>query len=217
MFVRRQRAPSVGALLLSIYLMGCSPEVSNESCLPGPAPECGQPCNWPCGCGDPVSEACLPGDRLAKAQGSCLLVQQVCRPAACIDSYNAPADARCAANCSDVKLAYAEAQQRAQVAGAVSGRPPLAPGPYNGSSSCEPADCVVTSGHCELGLDTCWYLGPPIEELDSLAEFYVELGCPADLACDCPAPPADVSCEASEAGFEIWGSSETFSHACVVH
>lgn len=196
--------------------MACSEPWAAESCLPPPAPECGQPCQSPCGCSEPVSEACLPGDRLARANGSCLSVQQVCSPGACIDEPNRT-DARCAANCSDVKLAYAAARQRSGVAGAVSGRAPLEPGPYNGSSSCEPGDCVVTPGYCDLGLDTCWYLGPPIEELEQLAKLYVELGCPADLTCDdCPAPPANVTCEMSEVGFEVWGRSGRFSHACVV-
>lgn len=196
--------------------MDCSSDWATETCMAGPAPECGQPCQSPCGCSDPISEICLPGDRLARARGSCLLVEQVCRPGACIDFYNLKNEARCAANCSDLKIAYAEALKQGQ-AGVVSGRGPLEPGPYNGSSSCEPGDCVVTPGHCDLGLDLCWYLGPPIEKLERLAEFYVELGCPADLTCDCAAPPSDVSCEMSEEGFEIWGTGGKYSHACVIH
>lgn len=198
--------------------VACSgPEVATEGCLPSPAPVCGQPCTNPCGCSAPVSAMCFAGDRLARPEGSCLRVQQVCSPGACIDDGSSLTnDARCATTCSDVKLAYALAGRRAGALGAVSTRPPIQPGAYNGSSSCEPDSCVVIPGHCELGLDLCWYLGPHIEELEQLSRMYVELGCPADSTCDCQAPPVNVSCETSNTGFEVWGRSGTFSHACVV-
>ena len=215
MLIRRTHVTFAGGLLLSICLQACSTdEPAIIDCLPQPEPPCGQPYQSPCGCvGGPVTNTCLPDDLLVRGDGSCAL----CRPGACIDASSSYPLARCAATCSDIKLAYANARTRAQVGGAVSGRASLEPGPYNGSSSCEPADCVVTPDHCEVGLDLCWHIGPPIEELERLAEFYVELGCPADLSCNCAAPPANVTCEVSQEGFEIWGSAGKFSHACVIH
>ena len=206
-------APLAGWLLLgSCFSDGGGLE--SEECLPSPAPACDQPCQHACGCSAPT-EACV-GDHLVAPHGNCVAVRQVCRPGACIDDPNRLGDARCAANCQDVKLAYARARSEAGIYAAVSGHEPLGPGPYNGSSSCEPADCVVTPGHCNAGLDTCWYLGPPIEKLERLAELYIELDCPADLTCDCPAPPNNVTCEMSQEGFEVWGRFGKFSHACVV-
>ncbi|HEY0467277.1 MAG TPA: hypothetical protein VGC79_23920 [Polyangiaceae bacterium] len=92
----------------------------------------------------------------------------------------------------------------------------IAPGTYNYSHQCEPADCqTLTTTYCQPGLGACWYLGKPQPKLDQLAMAYESLGCPGAGSCDCPDPLVNAACETNSEGYQVWGGDH-FTEACVV-
>lgn len=215
-----------GLVTLVVALLGaCSDDsdVDERCAFPGDAPMCGQQCTNPCGCScrQPPGPHCSGDQILECVQGTwgpCYQPRAPCASGTCLEHKNTT-PTHCAADCEELRQTYVDVLAEGHVAVVESGSPGLAPGAYNYSNFCSPDDCsTTTTGHCQLGLGGCWYLGKRIPMLDQLALGYETLGCSANTSCDCPAQMVSATCEGKSDGWEVpegpW--LKHYNRACVV-
>lgn len=211
-------------VMLAVALLGaCSDDskVDERCAFSGNAPMCGQPCTNPCGCACKFAGTYCSGDQILQcvegSMGACYQATP-CAPGTCLNEKDATV-AHCTTDCEELRQTYTDVLAEGHVAVVESGSDGLAPGAYNYSNYCSPADCsTTTAGHCELGLGGCWYLGKPIAYLDQLAVGYETLGCSANTSCDCPAQRVSATCEGKLGDWEVLEGPwlERYSRACVV-
>jgi hypothetical protein len=199
------------------------PPSSNSSSDPcagagaGFPPVCGQGCGSPCGCASCSGDSyCKDAQLFGCVSFVCYGVIDTCPSAdACIVTRSGAQCARSNADCGAIADAYAYAVSGANITPALTGSSGLKPGVYN--LGCSAADCNIVSGHCDLGLGACWYMGRPQPELDKLAALYQSLGCATSTPCQCPPQQVTASCQSNPDG-GVWRSSPGVldTYACVV-
>jgi hypothetical protein len=123
--------------------------------------------------------------------------------------------ARSTADCSRLASTYATLVANAKLTPVSPGSSGLPPGVYN--AGCDSLDCGTVSGHCDLGLGACWYLGRLEPELDQIASLYQSLGCATPSPCNCPPQKVNAVCESNpDGGGWIFDGGVNATSACVV-